>query len=504
MRAGLLLAALWATGCADAGGQRSGVGDVPVTVKVLVPDGDERVMSPASDTPHKFLMFQPLVARAADGTLEPRLARRWEPSPDEASWTIHLDPNARWHDGAPVTSADIEFTVKLMSLPSVGFGQYFGVEIEVVDDSTFIWRSNRNTPLDDYHSFFPKHVLEELAPERFYEWDYWVHPTGNGPYRYVRHVEKTMTELEANPDYFRGRPSIDRVILIYGTGVSAIPELLAGNVSVIPIDPMDVPKVEDDARFQITHKIEFWQGWAGYGILWNHRHPVLGDPRFRRAATMALDRSALHSLLHLPADLPVFDVVFSERQIGKLPEPLPYDPKTARRLLEDTGWLDVDEDGVREREGQDLSFTAVTVAGQAENVAVIVQAYLRAVGIRMEIQLLPDPMTAWQTRLRPGDFEAAITWWNPGIHSLLGRDSFLGYHNEEMQALLEVMESTQDPVVADSLYREMWPHLLGDIPVTFLAPRVRLFVSDRRLHGLSSPNRGDPVWYMENLWWEEE
>ncbi|MEE8595029.1 MAG: ABC transporter substrate-binding protein [Gemmatimonadota bacterium] len=476
----------------------------PVTVTVLVPDGDERVMSPVSDTPHKFLMFQPLVARAADGTLEPRLARSWEPSADHASWTIHLDPSARWHDGVPVTSDDIKFTVELMSLPSVGYGQYHGVEIEVLDDSTFVWHSTKNTALDDYHSFFPRHVLSELDPEEFYEWEFWTHPVGNGPYRYVRHLEKTLTELEAVPDYFRGRPAIDRVILMFGSGAGALPELLAGNAHVIPLNPIDVPKVENDLRFQITYKSAFWSGWAGYGIMWNHRHPVFSDPSFRRAATLAIDRQALHSLLHLPDDLPVFDVVFTERQVSEVPEPLPYDPDAARRLLQEAGWVDTDGNGVRDRDGEELGFTAITDAGRGDRVAVIVQAHLRAVGVRMEIQTLPGPMVVWQTRVKPGDFEAAIFWWNPGVHGSFGPDSFLGYQNEDVHELLDVLQTTQNPAAVDSLYRELWPHFQTDIPVTFLVPRVTLFVSDRRLRGLSSPHRGDPVWYMEDLWWEEE
>ncbi len=500
----LLLATVWAAGCGGADVPQAAGDDKPVTVTVLVPDGDERVMSPVSDTPHKFLMFQPLVARAADGTLEPRLARSWEPSADHASWTIHLDPNARWHDGVPVTSDDIKFTVELMSLPSVGYGQYRGVEIEVLDDSTFVWHSNKNTPLDDYHSFFPKHVLSELDPEEFYQWEFWTHPVGNGAYRLLRHLEKTLTELEAVPDYFRGRPAIDRVILLYGSGAGAIPELLAGNVDVIPLNPIDLPKVENDSRYRISYKSAFWSGWAGYGIMWNHRHPVFSDPSFRRAATLAIDRPALHSLLHLPNDLPVFDVVFTERQISEVPEPLPYDPDAARRLLEDAGWVDADGDGVRERDGEELRFTVITDAGRGDRVAVIIQAHLRAVGMRMEIQTLPGPMVIWQTRLKPRDFEAAMFWWDPGVYRSFGPDSFLGYQNEDVHAILEVLQTTQNPAVVDSLYREMWPHFQTDLPVTFLVPRVTLFVSDRRLRGLSSPHRGDPVWYMEELWWEEE
>ena len=173
----------------------------------------------------------------------------------------------------------------------------------------------------------------------------------------------------------------------------------------------------------------------------------------------------------------------------------------AGRLLDRIGWVDSDGNGVRDRAGQDLAFTVVTDAGQGDRIAVIVQASLRAVGIRMEIQTLPGPMVIWQTKLKTGDFEAAISWWNPGMYASFGPESFLGYRNDDVYALLDILQVEQNPAVIDSLYRELWPHFQEDIPVTFLGPRVNLFVSDRRLRGLSSPHRGDPIWYMEDLWW---
>ncbi len=175
----------------------------------------------------------------------------------------------------------------------------------------------------------------------------------------------------------------------------------------------------------------------------------------------------------------------------------------AGRLLDRIGWIDSDGNGVRDRAGRELAFTVVTDAGQGDRIAVIVQASLRAVGIRMEIQTLPGPMVIWQTKLKPGDFEAAISWWNPGMYASFGPESFLGYRNDDVYALLDILQVEQNPAVIDSLYRELWPHFQEDIPVTFLGPRVNLFVSDRRLRGLSSPHRGDPIWYMEDLWWEE-
>ena len=74
-----------------------------------------------------------------------------------------------------------------------------------------------NVP-SDWTIFLPRHLLEDLDPGAFYDWDFWTHPVGNGPYRYVRHVPKTMIAFEANPDYFLGQPKIERVVLKFGDG----------------------------------------------------------------------------------------------------------------------------------------------------------------------------------------------------------------------------------------------------------------------------------------------
>jgi peptide/nickel transport system substrate-binding protein len=482
--------------------QQAAAGD-PVTVTVLMTDGTaELSMSPNSDGPAKFLMFLPLVEFAPDGSLEGRLAHRWEPPADFTEWTVHLNPEVRWHDGIPVTSGDIAFTVELMTNPNVGFLNYSGVEIEIIDDSTFIWRSSRFTPVEGYATFYPKHILEELDPEGFWEWDFWAAPVGNGPYRYVRHVDDLFTELEANSDYFAGPPAIDRVILKYGAPEGgAIPELLAGNVQAIPINPMDVPALEGDDRFQFTYGSEYANDYWRMTIFWNHRHPIFKDPRVRRAATLAIDRAGLFPLLDLPPELPVSDVILSRRLVGELPPPIPYDPDQARRLLEEAGWRDTDGNGIRERDGDELAFTALTDARVSNRIAVIVQDRLREVGMRMEVESRPGGL--WGQHLKPGNFDAAVHWWAPGRDLTFGPDSFLGYRNAHVIECLEAINATSDPSTIDSLYREMWPDFQADVPVTFLHPTVRMWASDRRLKGLSSPYRGEAVRYMGQLRWEE-
>ena len=499
------LACAWAAACSPAGETSASTDpDGPVTVTILVTEPTaELSMSPLSDGPAKFLMYLPMVEYGPDGSVEGRLAQRWELSEDLTEWTVHLNPEVRWHDGVQVTSDDIAFTVELMTRPNVGYMNYFGIEIEILDDSTFIWRSSKTSPENWYSTWYPKHILEGLDPEGFWEWEHWAAPVGNGPYRYVKHVDKTFTELEANPDYFAGPPEIDRVILKYGAPEGgAIAELLAGNAQAIPINPIEVPTLEGDDRFQFTYSGYFADEYWRMAIYWNHRHPFFQDVRVRRAATLAIDRADFLPLLDLPPELPVSDVILSPRQVGEQPPPIPYDADQARRLLEEAGWHDSDGNGIREKEGEELAFTAIT-DGQSGRIAVIVQDRLRDVGMRMEIASRPGVAEIWGQHLKPGDFEAAVFWWAPGRDLTFGPESFLGYHNEHVIECLEAMNATSDPAAIDSLYREMWPDFQADVPVTFLHPAVRMWASDRRLKGLSSPFRGEVVHYAGELWWED-
>ncbi len=471
------------------------------TITVLYPT-DERGLGPQYDMPAQFLMFLPLVTYDEDGELEGLLAQSWEHSADYCTWTIHLRTDVRWHDGVPFTAHDIEFSVELLSRPDVGYISPGAVSITVLDDSTFTYTSTVQNPLSDYRTYYPKHLLEDLDPTEFYDWEFWTNPVGNGAYRYVRHVPKTMMELKANPDYFRGKPGIERVILKFGP--TSLAELLSGNVDVLPqVNPMELPKLGQDPRFRIYYLITPDVST----IFWNHRHPVFGDPRVREALTLAINRRELLSVLNLPDDLPLFDVIYTERQWGELPQPLPYDPERAKELLEEMGWHDLDGDGISERHGEDFRFTMLVVASRVRE-AIYIQDQLRRVGVRMEISTRRSFGLVSQ-EMRTGDFEAAI--WRQfmtlstvrGHLAFFGKGSIIGYRNARVVELLDAAAETQNPEELDTLYRELMSLFKADLPVTFLYPMPWTYVVHRRVRGLSTPYRADPVWYMEHLWIED-
>lgn len=470
----------------------------------ILNDSDERVFTPLR-YPAQFLVFLPLVTYDESGEIEGRLARSWEHSADYREWTFHLRTDVRWHDGVPVTARDIEFTVELLGRPEVA--GYPGIQLTVVDDSTVTIRYGQPTDaLDWWTVYYPKHLLEGLDPGKFWEWEFWLRPLGNGPYRYVRHVPKTMVELEASPSYYAGKPTIERVYLKFAE--SPLAELLSGSVDAAAVERADLRELAGDPRFRIYDQLFPDMGWV-YGLYWNHRLPLFQDPAVRRALTLAIDRRGLHQALNLPEDLRVFDVLFTSRQYrrGETSPPLAYDPEQAKALLEEAGWRDLNGDGVRKQRGREFRFTVTTSPSeQSDKAAVYLQQQLRRVGVQMEVQLLEGRLV-WE-RMKSGDFQAALTRQNLGSavarRQLFGEDSWLGYRNPGIPGLLDTLEVSVDPVERDIIYGELSSIFQEDLPATFLYPLVETFVAHRRVRGLSSPFRADPVMHLEELWLEDE
>ena len=155
-RTGSLLAcacllALSALGCSRSGDRAASDRS---TLTVLYGGRDERVLGAEGRAfyyPAQFLVFLTLVAHNAEGELEPRLARSWEHSPDHRTWLVHLRTDVRWHDGVPVTTQDVQFTMDLLRHPDILVEAPGAYTLKVLDDSTFTisyqQRSTYGTPV---------------------------------------------------------------------------------------------------------------------------------------------------------------------------------------------------------------------------------------------------------------------------------------------------------------------------------------------------------------------
>jgi peptide/nickel transport system substrate-binding protein len=452
-----------------------------------------------------FLVFLPLATRDENGELKGLLAESWEHSPDYREWIYHLRTDVLWHDGAPVTAHDLKFTIDLLAHPDVL--EYPHLSATVLNDSTLKIESSNVHAYQYDLVYYPKHLLEHLDPKGFFDWEFWRQPVGNGPYRFVRYMPQTMIEFEANPNYYRGKPAIERVVLKFVGATGGLAELLSGNVNVWPYaNPAHIPQLAADPRFRVYQKI--FPG--GLAIYWQHNNPLFHDPRVRRAFTLAINRRELLKLLNFPENFPLIDGPITVRQFHRrqLPEPITYDPDQACALLDAAGWHDPDGDGVRDREGQAFRFTAIVHSDpyvNSDKSAVYIQAQLRQVGVQMDIQML-DGSVIWE-RLNIGKFDAAFMivqsapqWYQ----KYFGADSPLGYNNPEVIKLIDQAVATADPNEEDRIYRELMRIFQEEQPITYTIPLTLTYFVHRRIHGLSTPFRADPLEIMGDLWIEEE
>lgn len=479
------------------------------TVTILYPE-DDAVLGPGDDVAAQHLMFLPLVTYNARGEVEGRLAESWKHTPDYRSWTVRLRDGIRWHDGVPVTAHDIKFTLDLLIHPDVHWYPPGTYSSEVVDDHTYTITYQQNGLAagvrDDWRVYYPKHLLERLDPKEFETWDFWKHPVGNGPFRYVRHVPKTMMQLEANPDYYRGKPKIANLVLkLANWGSGSMAELLSGDVDAASyISRTDVRSLGLDGRFSVYQQLDH----NSVGVLcWNQHHPLFKESKVRKALTLAIDRSELAQVLNYPQDTPVLDAPLSRRQLQRreFADPIPYNPGVASRLLNEAGWAKRNRHGIRERDGRVFDFVLIcssdTGPWNGLDSAVYISAQLSRIGVRANIEPI-EGGTHWN-RVVAGDYQAAISRMATGWGDAPGPRNFLaaaGYADPRFLRIEDTIDTIHDPDHEDHLYREMTRLFQEDVPATFLYPTVWTTVASDRIRGLDlCPYRGEATRCMDSL-----
>ena len=474
--------------------------------------GDETLFSPLYGSWSEQLLFEPLFRTWGQREPTPRLVTRWEHSDDYRTWTYHLRTDVRWHDGVPLTAHDVKFTMELQMHPPPGAANWAPGSrvVEVIDDSTFrvTYREASGPYYTRGATIWPEHLLKDLDPDEFWNWEFWKQPVGSGAYRYVRHVPQSLIELEAVPAPSLDTPRIERVILKFG-GEPRI-ELVSGNVDAIevPADAATVRSLADDPRYRVYYEVGPGQT---LGLYWNHRTPLLRNADTRRALTLAIDRRELGRIVHLPDDAPIVDVPLPPFPRGlRMDDPWPYDPEEARRILDAQGWRDEDGDGILERDGTEFRFTAVASNGggyDTQRAAVYVQAKLAEVGVHMEIQPLAG-FAMVKRALEAGEADAFFQrfLFRELTHAVW--DDYrapIGFEPPEgLRQLFTDAEESWDLDERRRLLEQALHMFREEVPVTVLYPSTPNLIAHRKVKGFRMPDRVSVIEALSELWIEEE
>jgi peptide/nickel transport system substrate-binding protein len=438
---------------------------------------------------------------------EPQLARSWEWT-DPLTLAFHLDPRARWQDGAPVTAADVAFsfdayTDTVINSPYAVTLRHIA-SVTATDSLSVMVRFRDRYPEMFFDAVYqirvlPAHLLQSVPRNQWGTTAFGRAPVGNGPYRFVRWTPGESIELAADSTFFLGRPHIRRLVWRVVSDIpTAVTQLVAGEVDALQIliTPPNIARARAAEHLTVYPYAGTAYGFLGFNLRANgdpaRPHPIFADPDVRRALIFATDRERMvQSVFAGAAKLPPAPIsqVWSWLWFQDLPVP-PYDTAHAVRLLERRGWRDTDGDGIRDRRGQKLAFriAAPTTSAVRMQYATLLQEQLRQVGVEVEIEGM-DP-AALQDRMRASQYDAALqSWvtdptpssgmpqlWRRGGSSNFGRYDSPVFDRQVDQA---VKAATQQQAMA--AWRAALETLAQDAPAMVLYALDNVAAIDRRV-----------------------
>ena len=458
------LAAAAGQDCPKCGGQIviGGIGDATSMIPMITSD--------SASSEAQGQIYNGLVKYDKDLNLVGDLAESWEVSPDGLTITFKLRKNVRWQDGEPYTSADALFSYQFMvdpKTPTPYGGDYMKVaKAEAPDPYTFkvTYKEVFAPGLASWGlPQLPAHLLKG-ADVRSSPLN--RKPVGTGPYIFQEWQQGSRIVLTANPDYFEGRPYIDKITYrVIPDMATMFLELRAGAVDQISLNALQYRR-QTDSEFFKKNFVKYRYLASSYVYLaYNLKDQRFQDVRVRRALTHAINKQEIIKgvLLGLGREATGPYKPGTYWYDPDVPR-FPYDPQKALELLAECGWKDSDGDGILDKDGQPFKFTIITNQGNAYRVnsGVIIQHRLAKIGIKVKLRVIE-----WAAFLKefinPGRFEACILAWtippDPDLtdvwHSSAARKgglNFTGYKNPELDKLLEEGRRTFDRAKRKAIY----------------------------------------------------
>src|SRR3989344_4075335 len=428
------------------------------------------------------LVFSGLTRAMPDGSVVPDLATSYEISPDGTVYTFHLREDARFHDGKPVSAADVLFTVREAQNPAIKSphrADWEGVSISSPDTHTIIFTLPRpyapfiqNTTL----GILPEHLWKDTSDDEFPFNSLNVHPVGSGPFA-VEGLSTDSTGAAIRYDLER----FDDFALA-GLSAEDVAASLRDDVRVIS---SPLPRV--------------------FGVFFNQSHaPVLADSAARTALDAAIDKERLVSMVlkgfGTPLDSPLSVVALSDappREAASSTISTAYTQETidrAREILARGGWKYDEAAQSWTKGGRELSFTLSTAdSTELTATADAVATAWRQAGIKVGVQVYP--LSELQTAvIRPRSYDAILfgevvgreldlfAFWHSSQRNDPGLNLSM-YTNARADSFLAQARTTTNRKERETLYRSFVEIIEKEKPAVFLYAPQLIYVLPERILG---------------------
>lgn len=433
------------------------------------------------------LMFLPLMELDADLNFEGMLADSIT-TEDNKNFIVHIDDAATWSDGTPVTADDVVYTALRLASPVIGntammYYVFEGVGddgfveegaesidgIQKVDDKTVQFTTKEEMPITTFENSYarylltlPKHVIEQYSEEELSTADWFNHPdVVSGPFFVTDFDVDHYISYEANKDYWKGAPKIDKLNIKIVDGSQLYAGLQSGEIDITQQTMSDIPQ-EDYESVEALDNVDVVYGSPVTNQSVFIQTKNVPDVKVRQAMLYAIDRQQiLEELLNghgeivdgfLSSASPFYDDSLT---------PVSYDPEKAKALLEEAGW----------DSSQTIRFYVNSGDSTFVNAASIIAAEWAAVGIKAEIQTVDFAtlmsvagtedydVLAVQYTYAPVDPYPDVAWL------LGGEGSWTGYSNDTLNEALTKSQLTSDPEETRELFSVVDKKVQEDVPM---------------------------------------
>jgi peptide/nickel transport system substrate-binding protein len=377
-------------------------GELVIAMHVtLAPAWFDPAELPAQITPFGILyaLHDALVRPMPGERMGLALAESWSESPDGLTYEFRLRPNLTFHNGDPCTTEDVQFSFERYKGAGMKELQAKVKRLEVVDARTI--RFHLHEPWPDFMTFYgttataagivvPKKYLQQVGEDGFKK-----HPIGLGPYKFVSHTPGVELVLDANPNYWRKMPNVQRIVMKgIPEGTTRLAMLKKGEADfAVALDGAVAVEVQRDPRLTLVDTRHASITWLQFPEQFDSKSPW-HDQRVRLAANYALDRQAINEAACLGFCPPTAVIIPRVMDFALQTEPLPYDPKKAKQLLAEAGYPNGFD------AGELVPIPPFFTTGEA------VVNYLNAVGIRVEMRIMERAAfyAAWREKKLPSLF----------------------------------------------------------------------------------------------------
>ncbi len=443
-------------------------------------------------------------------------------SKDHLSYTYKIRKNASWHDGVPLTSADVKFTYEVIMDPRVNVESREGWDtiesVETPDPHTVIFFLHR--PFPDFvseiffdESVLPKHLLENEVGEYFHQTDYHRAPVGSGPFKFKEWKSGSYLILERNDRFYGDGPYLDDIVFKFIPDENALlVQLKTGEIDIY--DNADISFLDQlkalpgvDVRLTPTMMYEH--------IDLNTENEILSDKRVRQALSLATDREAISEVVYegLVAPAPLDEYPSSKYYNRRAAENVRYDPVKARRLLRDAGWVVKNGDGILEKDGKKLTLNISTTAGRLnrEKTELVLREQFKEIGVDLRIKNYSSSLMYGSYEengiLKRGNFDLALYAWLSSPEPATKRDLYAAHNippegqnnprikHKRLTELLDAGANEIDEERRIEIYHDVSDILVDEAPVIPLFWYTAVDVSSKRLKNYKpNPTQSADTW----------